>query len=143
MITKRALRAIARNARFVIMDEPTSALTRDEADRLFELVRRLQASGTTIVYVSHFLPEVLALADTVSVLRDGRLVKTSAAEGETPESLVTAMLGRTIGLAFPEKEPPPRMSNETPLTAGGRARLGRRLPRASLCCPRIARVRDC
>ena len=101
------LRAIARNARFVIMDEPTSALTRDEADRLFELVRRLQASGATIVYVSHFLPEVLALADTVSVLRDGRLIKTSAAEGETPESLVTAMLGRTIGLAFPEKEPPP------------------------------------
>ncbi len=101
------LRAFARDARFVIMDEPTSALTRDEADRLFELVRRLQASGTTIVYVSHFLSEVLALADTVSVLRDGKLVKTSAAEGETPESLVTAMLGRTIGLAFPEKEPPP------------------------------------
>src|SRR5262249_58265595 len=64
-------------------------------------------SGTTIVYISHFLAEVLALADTVSVLRDGRLIKTSATEGESPESLVTAMLGRTIGLAFPEKEPPP------------------------------------
>ena len=101
------LRAIARDARFVIMDEPTSALTRDEAERLFELVRRLQASGTTIVYVSHFLAEVLALADTVTVLRDGKLVKTSAAAGETPESLVTAMLGRTLGLAFPEKEAPP------------------------------------
>jgi simple sugar transport system ATP-binding protein/ribose transport system ATP-binding protein len=101
------LRAIARQARFVIMDEPTSALTRDEADRLFELVRNLQASGTTIVYVSHFLPEVLGLADTVSVLRDGKLIKTSGAEGETPDSLVTAMLGRTIGLAFPDKEPPP------------------------------------
>jgi ABC-type sugar transport system ATPase subunit len=101
------LRAVAREARFVIMDEPTSALTRDEADRLFELVRGLRESGTTIVYVSHFLAEVLALADTVSVLRDGRLIKTSAADGETPESLVTAMLGRTIGLAFPDKEPPP------------------------------------
>jgi simple sugar transport system ATP-binding protein/ribose transport system ATP-binding protein len=101
------LRAVAREARFVIMDEPTSALTRDEADRLFELVRGLRRSGTTIVYVSHFLAEVLALADTVSVLRDGRLIKTSAAGGETPESLVTAMLGRTIGLAFPDKEPPP------------------------------------
>jgi simple sugar transport system ATP-binding protein/ribose transport system ATP-binding protein len=101
------LRAVAREARFVIMDEPTSALTRDEADRLFELVRGLRRSGTTIVYVSHFLAEVLALADTVSVLRDGRLIKTSAASAETPESLVTAMLGRTIGLAFPDKEPPP------------------------------------
>src|SRR5262249_57362722 len=95
------VRAVAREARFVIMDEPTSALTRDEADRLFELVRGLRKSGTTIVYVSHFLAEVIALADTVSVLRDGKLVKTSAAEVETPESLVTAMLGRTIGLAFP------------------------------------------
>jgi ABC-type branched-subunit amino acid transport system ATPase component len=79
------LRAVAREARFVIMDEPTSALTRDEADRLFELVRGLRRSGTTIVYVSHFLAEVLALADTVSVLRDGRLIKTSAADGETPD----------------------------------------------------------
>jgi ribose transport system ATP-binding protein len=101
------LRAVARDARFVIMDEPTSALTRDEANRLFELVRGLRESGTTIVYVTHFLAEVLALAETVSVLRDGRLIKTSAADGETPESLVTAMLGRTIGLAFPDKEPPP------------------------------------
>jgi ABC-type sugar transport system ATPase subunit len=101
------LRAIAREARFVIMDEPTSALTLDESDRLFELVRRLQAAGTTIIYVTHFLAEVLSLSDTVSVLRDGKLIKTSAAEGETPESLVTAMLGRRIGLAFPEKAPPP------------------------------------
>src|SRR5262249_13873240 len=101
------LRAVARKARFVIMDEPTAALTRDGADRPFELGRGLRKSGTTIVYVSHFLAEVLALTDTVSVLRDGRLIKTSAAGVETPESLVTAMLGRTIGLAFPDKEPPP------------------------------------
>jgi simple sugar transport system ATP-binding protein/ribose transport system ATP-binding protein len=101
------LRAIARRARFVIMDEPTSALTRDEAERLFGLVRQLKRSGTTIVYITHFLAEVLALADTVTVLRDGRHVRTSAAASETPESLVTAMLGRRIGLTFPAKQPPP------------------------------------
>jgi simple sugar transport system ATP-binding protein/ribose transport system ATP-binding protein len=101
------LRAVAREARFVIMDEPTSALTRDEAGRLFELVHGLRRSGTTIVYITHFLAEVLALADTVSVLRDGRLIRTSNAKTETPESLVMAMLGRRIGLAFPEKQPPP------------------------------------
>jgi ribose transport system ATP-binding protein len=101
------LRAIARNARLIVMDEPTSALTRDEAERLFELVRRLRDGGTTIVYVSHFLAEVLELAETVTVLRDGRVVRTAPAERETPELLVTAMLGRTIGLAFPDKEPPP------------------------------------
>ena len=76
---------------------------RDEAERLFELVRRLRQRGTTIVYVSHFLPEVLALADTVTVLRDGQARADVAAADETPESLVTAMLGRAIGLAFPER----------------------------------------
>jgi len=101
------LRAIARDARLIVMDEPTSALTRDEAERLFELVRRLRDNGTTIVYVSHFLAEVLELAETVTVLRDGRVVRTSLAARETPELLVTAMLGRTLGLAFPEKKPPP------------------------------------
>jgi simple sugar transport system ATP-binding protein/ribose transport system ATP-binding protein len=89
------------------MDEPSSALTRDEAERLFELVRRLRDGGTTIVYVSHFLAEVLELAETVTVLRDGRVVRTSPARRETPELLVTAMLGRTVGLAFPDKVPPP------------------------------------
>jgi len=100
------LRAIARNARFIVMDEPTSALTLDEAQRLFELVGRLQESGTTIVYVTHFLTEALALSDTVTVLRDGRLIRTSPAENETPELLVSAMLGRSVGLAFPEKTSP-------------------------------------
>jgi simple sugar transport system ATP-binding protein/ribose transport system ATP-binding protein len=97
------LRAIAREARLVIMDEPTSALTTDEAERLFQLVRLLRDRGTTIVYVSHFLAEVLALVDTVTVLRDGRLVQTTPASAQTPERLVTAMLGRSLDLTFPEK----------------------------------------
>jgi ABC-type sugar transport system ATPase subunit len=101
------LRALARKARLFVMDEPTSALTADESERLFDLIRRLQERGATIVYVSHFLPEVLALADTVTVLRDGRLVRTSPAAEETPERLVSAMLGRALDLTFPEKTPPP------------------------------------
>ena len=101
------LRAIARDARFIIMDEPTSALTSDEVEKLFGLIRRFRDGGTTIVYVSHFLAEVLELAETVTVLRDGRVVRTSPAVRETPESLVTAMLGRTLGLAFPDKAPFP------------------------------------
>jgi rhamnose transport system ATP-binding protein len=99
------LRAMARDARLIIMDEPTSALTADESERLFELVRRLRERGATIVYVSHFLPEVLAIADTVTVLRDGRLVQTTAAADETPDRLVTAMLGRPLDLTFPDKAP--------------------------------------
>jgi len=99
------LRAMARNAQLIIMDEPTSALTTDESERLFDLIRRLRDRGSTIVYVSHFLPEVLALADTVTVLRDGKLVQTSAAAAETPDRLVTAMLGRPLDLTFPDKAP--------------------------------------
>src|SRR5690606_8639346 len=70
------------------------------------IVRNLRRAGTTIVYVSHFLEEVLDLADTVTVLRNGRLIRTAPAAGETPDSLITAMLGRSLDLTFPPKTPP-------------------------------------
>jgi ABC-type sugar transport system ATPase subunit len=101
------LRAVARRARLIVMDEPTSALTADEAERLFAVVRRLRDRGTTIVYVSHFLDEVLSLVEAVTVLRDGRLVRTAAAADETADRLVSAMLGRSLELAFPDKSYPP------------------------------------
>jgi ABC-type sugar transport system ATPase subunit len=106
------LRAMAREARLIIMDEPTSALTADESERLFDLVRRLRERGATIVYVSHFLPEVLAIADTVTVLRDGKLVQTTPAADETPDRLVTAMLGRPLDLTFPDK---PQLAPDAPI----------------------------
>ncbi len=101
------LRALARNARVVVMDEPTAASTTDEAQQLFRIVRGLHERGATVVYVSHFLAEVLELADTVTVLRDGRVVRTSACAEESPEKLVAAMLGRTMELTFPSKSEPP------------------------------------
>jgi ABC-type sugar transport system ATPase subunit len=67
----------------------------------------LRERGTTIVYVSHFLREVLDLVDSVTVLRDGRLVRTSPATSETPATLVAAMLGRSIEVTFPDKASPP------------------------------------
>jgi ABC-type sugar transport system ATPase subunit len=100
------LKAVARNARLIVMDEPTAALPDDETAKLIEIVRGLRASGTTIVYVSHFLEEVLTVADTVTVLRNGELIRTSPAQDETPESLVMAMLGRAMSLAFPAKSFP-------------------------------------
>jgi rhamnose transport system ATP-binding protein len=101
------LRSVARDARLIVMDEPTAALTFDEAELLFAIVRRLRDRGTTILYISHFLSQVLELVDTVTVLRDGRLVRTAPAGEETPESLVSAMLGRSMELTFPDKESPP------------------------------------
>jgi len=103
------LRALARDARLIIMDEPTAALTTEEAIHLLNVVRALRASGTTIVYVSHFLNEVLSVADDVTVLRDGRHVQTGPAAVESPRRLVSAMLGGPSDLGFPDKSArPPR-----------------------------------
>lgn len=100
------LRALARDARMIVMDEVTAALTPDECDRLFSVVRALNQEGRTVVYISHFLEEVLSLAGTVSVLRDGALIRTGPTAGETPATLVTAMLGRAVELTYPRKSPP-------------------------------------
>jgi simple sugar transport system ATP-binding protein/ribose transport system ATP-binding protein len=101
------LRALVRRARLIVMDEPTAALTRAEADRLLQITRDLRDAGVTVIYVSHVLADVLALCDTVTVLKDGRHVKTAPASGETVDSLVTAMLGRSMDLVFPPGAPPP------------------------------------
>ena len=98
--------ALAREAELIVMDEPTAALTRREAERLLETTRDLARGGVTVIFVSHFLADVLALADVVTVLKDGRLVKTAPAREETEESLVTAMLGRSLELVFPDPRPP-------------------------------------
>ena len=100
------MRALVRNARLIVMDEPTAALTREEAQRLLDITRELAATGVTIVYVSHFLGDVLALCDTITVLKDGKHVHTVAAADETQDSLVTAMIGRSLDLQFPPKSPP-------------------------------------
>jgi len=101
------LRAIARNARLLLMDEPTAALTRDETERLLDTIRALAAGGTSIVLVSHYLEEVLSVCDTVTSMRNGRVVRTSPSSDETPEKLVAAMIGRDMSLEFPEKVHPP------------------------------------
>lgn len=97
------LKAIARNAQLLVMDEPTAALPDDEAAKLMEIVRSLRKAGTTIVYVSHFLEEVLNVADDITVLRNGQFIQTTSAKDESPESLVVAMLGRAMSMTFPPK----------------------------------------
>lgn len=111
------LKAVARDVQLIVMDEPTAALPDDESARLIEIVRSLREQGTTIVYVSHFLDEVLSVADTVTVLRNGKLIRTAPASEETSDSLVMAMLGREVSLAFPEKHFP---SPEAPVVFSAR-----------------------
>jgi len=89
-------RAERRGAKFLIFDEPTAYLTRQEAAALFKLIRRLKANGVTIVYISHRLEEVFELCDRVSILRDGALVGTRTI-GETNEAdLIALMINRSI-----------------------------------------------
>ena len=85
------------------MDEPTSSLTHVETQTLHEMIRALTGAGTTIVYVSHFLDEVLELSDTVTVLRNGRLVRTAPSADETEASLVTGMFGAAVEAEHFEK----------------------------------------
>ena len=100
------LRALSRAAEVVIMDEPTAALSGAETARLHDIVKSLAAQGKTILLISHFLREVLELADTVTVLRDGQVVRTAPTAAETEASLVEAMLGRPLAASFPPKRLP-------------------------------------
>ena len=89
-------RATTRGTRFLIFDEPTAYLTRQETAQLFALIGRLKAKGVTIVYISHRLEEVFQLADRVSILRDGQLVSTERVADTNEEKLITGMIARSL-----------------------------------------------
>lgn len=93
--------AIGRGAEILIFDEPTSSLSQVEAQRLFALIRRLRAQGVTSIYISHRLEEIFHLCDTVTVLRDGRVVATRPVADLDPSALVGMMIGRSLDAYFP------------------------------------------
>jgi rhamnose transport system ATP-binding protein len=97
--------AIGAEARILLMDEPTAALTDREADRLFALVRALRGRGVGIMYISHRLEEIDALADRVSVLRDGEMVATRMMRECPRAELIRLMVGREIQSVYPTREP--------------------------------------
>ena len=89
-------RALAFDCRILVLDEPTAALTDAEADHLFAVLARLRARGTTLLYVSHRLPEVFRLCERITVLRDGARAGTFPRADVTPERIVAAMVGRDL-----------------------------------------------
>ncbi len=93
-------KALALNARILILDEPTSSLTQSEADNLFKILRELKGAGVTIVFVSHKLEEVLALCGKLSVLRDGKYVGTRDCAGMTKQEIIKMMIGRETNDSF-------------------------------------------
>lgn len=100
-------RALSLNAQLLIMDEPTSSLSLTEVEELFRIIRRLRNSGTAIVFISHRLEELFALADRVTVLRDGQYVGTREMDGVSNVELIQMMVGRRVDDLFP-KQPAPR-----------------------------------
>jgi len=92
------LKALYRDARLLILDEPTAVLTPQEADGLFESVRALSAQGRSVIFISHKLREHAAIADRITVLRRGRTVGTIAAAEADPQELATMMVGRPVVL---------------------------------------------
>jgi ribose transport system ATP-binding protein len=99
-------RALAHEVRIVVMDEPTSSLTPNEISLLFAVIRRLTALGIAVLYVSHKLDEVFEIADTVTVLRDGRHISTRPVSEHTSDTLIQDMIGRRIDNLFPRKRGP-------------------------------------
>jgi ABC-type sugar transport system ATPase subunit len=96
-------RALAFEARVLILDEPTASLSEHETLRLFETVRRLRAGGLAVIYISHRLEEVLAIADRITVLRDGRTVGTSRPSEIDRPTIVRWMVGRDLAEEFPAR----------------------------------------
>ncbi|GLQ78748.1 ABC transporter ATP-binding protein [Mesorhizobium huakuii] len=89
-------RAVHHNAEIIIFDEPTATLTPEEKRHFFALIRRLKASGVSIVFISHALEEALAIADRITILRDGELVITDDTSAFDRDKIVAAMVGRTL-----------------------------------------------
>src|SRR5690606_12779703 len=100
-------RAIAGQARILIMDEPTAALTEQEAELLFAIIRRLKEQLVSVIYISHYMSEVFAISDRIVVLRDGRNAGSFETAKTDKAEVLTSMLGGAAGDLFPTEPPPP------------------------------------
>ena len=94
-------KAISYNSQVIVLDEPTSSLTVQEVDKLFEMMRMLKEQGIALIYISHKMDEIFEICDEISVLRDGNLVMTKAAKDTNMNELITAMVGRSLESRFP------------------------------------------
>jgi ribose transport system ATP-binding protein len=115
-------KALSLDAAVLIMDEPTSSLTEQEAQLLFRVIRDLKAAGTGIIYISHRLDEMAAIVDRVTVLRDGRYISTDDFDAITIDDIVSRMVGRSLEDKFPE--PTRRPTEDVIFSVTGLSRRG-------------------
>jgi len=98
------IKALARKASIIVMDEPTSSLSETEVKRLFEIVKRLKEKGISVIYISHRLEEIIGLADEITVLRDGKVVHSESVAKLDIGQIVRYMVGRELKEFFPARE---------------------------------------
>jgi len=95
-------KALSQNARILVLDEPTAALTETEVETLFEILRKLKSRGVGMIYISHKLDEVFTMSDRITILRDGKTVGTHDAHNLNKEKVISLMVGRDVGDIFPK-----------------------------------------
>lgn len=100
------VRAIAFNAKIIIMDEPTSSLTENEIATLFRIIRKLTAEGKSIIYISHKLDEIFEIADTVTTIRDGKTIGTYLAQELDKKKIISLMVGRELKEVYDKRQIP-------------------------------------
>ena len=100
-------RALVKNAKILIMDEPSAMLTEDEVETMFQVIARLKAAGVTVIYISHRLEEVFHISDRISILRDGRYITTLETDKTNKAELIHYMVGRELHQTFPPRPPLP------------------------------------
>src|SRR5882762_1098579 len=115
-------RALSMKSRLIVMDEPTSALSSTEVEKLFRIVRELKAHGLSIIFVTHRLEEVMQICDRYTVLRDGRLIGSGSIADTTIDSIIRLMVGRQVNALFARRERP--VVGDVVLAVEGLSRLG-------------------
>jgi ribose transport system ATP-binding protein len=96
-------KALSFKAKLIVMDEPTSSLTKNEEEMLFNIIHRLKENGITTIYISHKLEEVFRICDTVTILRDGKVIDVKPVADVTRNEIIEKMVGRTIDMEYPKR----------------------------------------
>ncbi|MBP1744223.1 MAG: rbsA [Firmicutes bacterium] len=98
------IKAVSKHSKIIIMDEPTTALTDVETEKLFAVIEKLKSEGIAIIYISHRLDEIFRICDDVTVLRDGKLIGSAKVSDVTKDQLITMMVGRELEEQFPYRK---------------------------------------
>ena len=97
-------KALSRNSRIILMDEPSATLTKKELDALFEIIRDLKKSGIAVIYISHRMEEIFEICESVTVMRDGQIIGTRDVASVSSDELVEMMVGREVNSAYPKRD---------------------------------------